>query len=279
MRLRDILILAMTIVLADGRTIRAGRPVVKNVAGYDLPKLMVGSYGSLGLITEVTLKLHVRPHAKRTLLIPVDDLSRGLDLGLKCLAKAYVASGIVISKGVDLPGMPESETCLAYSAEGLQADVEAELELIRKTLSNEGVRHIEESDSLSGIDLWASVLGQAHGNFKVRVGLPVKHLPEYVGSQGAAAQEGPMLCDIANGFIYSSTEPNDLGAARNSLESQRSGALALDGYALVLQSPSEWHGELDPWGYTPASFAIMKAIKSYWDPAGILPKAYLSSGG
>ena len=62
--LRD-LVLGMTIVLADGTIARSGGKVVKNVAGYDLPKLLTGSFGTLGVITEVTFRLH--PLAASTL--------------------------------------------------------------------------------------------------------------------------------------------------------------------------------------------------------------------
>lgn len=62
--LRD-LVLGMTIVLADGTIARSGGKVVKNVAGYDLPKLLTGSFGTLGIITEVTFRLH--PLAANTL--------------------------------------------------------------------------------------------------------------------------------------------------------------------------------------------------------------------
>ncbi len=58
--LRDNLLCA-TVALADGRVIHAGRPLVKNVAGYDLPKVFVGSWGTLGLLTDVTLKLTPLP--------------------------------------------------------------------------------------------------------------------------------------------------------------------------------------------------------------------------
>src|SRR5262249_8238640 len=53
---RDLLI-GVTVVTADGEVVRGGGKVVKNVAGYDLPKLFVGSYGTLGIIVEATLKL------------------------------------------------------------------------------------------------------------------------------------------------------------------------------------------------------------------------------
>ncbi len=61
--LRD-LVLGMTIVLADGTIARTGGKVVKNVAGYDLPKLLTGSFGTLGVITEATFRLHpVQAHS------------------------------------------------------------------------------------------------------------------------------------------------------------------------------------------------------------------------
>ena len=61
-------VLGMRVVLADGRVIRVGGRVVKNVAGYDLCKLFVGSRGTLGLITELTFKLRPRPACERTLV-------------------------------------------------------------------------------------------------------------------------------------------------------------------------------------------------------------------
>jgi glycolate oxidase FAD binding subunit len=72
--LRD-LIIGMTIVLADGTIARSGGKVVKNVAGYDLHKLMTGAFGTLGIITEITFRLHAIPKHERSLTItsPVVD--------------------------------------------------------------------------------------------------------------------------------------------------------------------------------------------------------------
>jgi glycolate oxidase FAD binding subunit len=70
--LRD-LIIGMTIVLADGTIARTGGKVVKNVAGYDLHKLMTGAFGTLGVITEVNFRLHSIPRHVQSFTIPSQD--------------------------------------------------------------------------------------------------------------------------------------------------------------------------------------------------------------
>ncbi len=89
--IRD-LILSVTVALPDGRVIRAGRPVMKNVAGFDLVKLFTGSHGTLGLITEATLKYTAQPRARRSLFLAVDDLRHGLLQARQLLPSSLVAS-------------------------------------------------------------------------------------------------------------------------------------------------------------------------------------------
>ena len=72
--LRD-LVLATTVALGDGRVIRAGRPVVKNVAGYDMPKVFIGAHGTLGLIADVTLKLAPLPRVRASLIAPLEEVN------------------------------------------------------------------------------------------------------------------------------------------------------------------------------------------------------------
>jgi glycolate oxidase FAD binding subunit len=67
------LVLGVTLVLADGTVASAGGKVVKNVAGYDLGKLVCGSHGTLALIARVSLRLHPTPAAARTLVVDTDD--------------------------------------------------------------------------------------------------------------------------------------------------------------------------------------------------------------
>jgi glycolate oxidase FAD binding subunit len=74
--MRD-LVIGVTLVLADGTIASSGGKVVKNVAGYDLAKLLSGSRGRLGLIARVALRLHTRPAAEATVVAEIDD-PRGL---------------------------------------------------------------------------------------------------------------------------------------------------------------------------------------------------------
>jgi glycolate oxidase FAD binding subunit len=100
------LVIGLTLVLADGSIVRGGGKVVKNVAGYDLPKLAVGSYGTLGVIVEVTVKLRPRPDTDR---LVVAWFERVKDAGAG--ARAVMASDLVPS-ALDLAD-PEAVRALA----------------------------------------------------------------------------------------------------------------------------------------------------------------------
>lgn len=92
------LALGMEFVTGDGQTVRSGGRVVKNVAGFDLTRLLVGSWGTLGVITEVTLRLRARPEHRETLVVSVTPTRTGLnDLAarLRALPFTPLASELV----------------------------------------------------------------------------------------------------------------------------------------------------------------------------------------
>jgi glycolate dehydrogenase FAD-binding subunit len=115
------LVIGVTIVLADGTIASSGGKVVKNVAGYDLGKLFCGSEGRLGLIARVALRLHPRPEASRTLIVPVPSAEQAGDLTQELLRAPLAASA------VDLlwPGR------LAVLFEGGRRGVDEQFELAR----------------------------------------------------------------------------------------------------------------------------------------------------
>ncbi|MBI5304854.1 MAG: FAD-binding protein [Chloroflexi bacterium] len=266
---RDV-VLALTVALGDGRVIRAGRPVVKNVAGYDLAKAFIGSFGTLGLITEVTLKVASHPRARRTLVAPMDDFSRGVAWGVQLLPRALSASSVVLTNA-RVEGVT-SRFALAYTAEGLREDVDAELEQVRETLRANGATALIENASLSGTDIWASALANALGESRgvIRAGVPAKAIAEFARTHSSALERDAFVVDIASGMVYAAPPAREIENARTQLTAFRQSAHALDGYAIAMSVPDEWRGALDVWGESPASLDVMRALKARWDPRGIL---------
>ncbi|HYC51354.1 MAG TPA: FAD-binding protein [Gemmatimonadaceae bacterium] len=104
---RDV-VLGLEFVSGAGDTIRAGGRVVKNVAGFDLTRLVIGSWGTLGVVTEVTVRLRARPQSMRTLLLqPRADAAALNELAVKLralpftpLAAELVNAGLAMRLGV-----------------------------------------------------------------------------------------------------------------------------------------------------------------------------------
>src|SRR5437588_625468 len=267
--LRD-LVLCATVVLADGRVIRTGRSVIKNVAGYDLTKVFIGSHGTLGLISDITLKIAVTPRAQRTLLVPLDDLRHGLVWARKLLPLALIASAIVLCKGCNLPGMPQSAYVLAYTAEGVPEDVQAELDQVRQALRTSGAPESLEVEGPSGTDMWSALLGNSTGKLQVRIGVAAKDVASYLNDQAGGLNRGTFLADMSSGLVYAMMPSDDVDEAKKWLERLRQSALAIDGYAVVMHMPDAWWGVVDRWGYRPQAIDLMRGLKERWDPRGVL---------
>ncbi len=267
--IRDNLLCA-TVALADGRVIRAGRPVVKNVAGYDLPKVFVGSCGTLGVLTEVTLKLIPRPRACRSLLVPAEQASQGLAWGTRLVTTALVASTIALWSGGTTF---ESPFTLVYTAEGMVQDVEAEIEEVKRRLRQMGAPAPLEVDGSPGMERWVRLLERvppADKALVVRVGLPPRHVEAFWQTHGRWLEQGALMVDLPHGLVYVQAEHADEEAARAWLNALTTRVRALDGYTWVVDAPSAWGLAGQRRGYTPAALDLMRALKGRWDPKGAL---------
>jgi D-lactate dehydrogenase (cytochrome) len=262
--LRDLL-LATTVVLPEGRLIRAGRPVVKNVAGYDLPKLFVGAHGTLGLLAEVTLKLSPAPRARETLLVPIEDLGRGLKLGVGLLRVCLTASALLLCPGVEV-GV-SAPYALIYTAEGLPEDVEAELNQVRALLQEKGVEGGHPGQVFSGSQAWADWMARAApvdadaSAPLYRIGVPPKDLPVLMTERLPGYGDADFFADLANGLLYLQGG-DDMASLQQAIGK-------LGGYAVLLAAPVDDLALKDPWGYTPESIDLMRSLKARWDPHGL----------
>ena len=255
--LRD-LVLAVTNVLPDGRIIRAGKPVVKNVAGYDLVKLFIGAHGTLGAITEVTFKVLPFPRARATLVVPVENRARGTELGSQLLRVCLVASSLLLCQGCAIPEA-SAPLALVYTAEGVAEDVAAELAQARDVIRAHGFAEPMPSET-SGTDVWANFVGAKSDALTLRAGVPPKDLATFIA--GIDLDAATLVADFASGMVY---------VRGANLAALRQAARQRGGYAVALDA-----SEADAWGHTPDALDLMRALKTKWDPRGLCnPDAFV----
>ena len=283
------LVLAVTVALPDRRVIRAGRPVVKNVAGYDLPKVFLGAYGTLGLIADVTLKLAPLPRARASLIAPVEDIGRGLEWGVQLLQLCLNASALLLIRSTTNDQPPATgafdwssvvsrrSSALIYTAEGSPEDVRAELAEVHSALQIHGASEIIEVETPSGSDIWAGWLAAAPSDVSgsqnaitLRVGTAPRDLPDVLrmimmagdAQNGDAVPDWSFVADLANGLIYL-RGVGDVAAVRRS-------AHAVEGYAIVLPLANAPQIAFDVWGHIPDSLDLMHALRKRWGAGGLL---------
>ena len=163
-------VLALEAVLADGRVIRAGSAAPKTSAGYDLLGLLIGSEGTLAVITELTLRLHGIPEHAVVLRIAFPDVAAaaraavaivGAGVGVTRieLIDGWTASAINAHQGTDLLPVPT----LFVEADGTEQSVASDLELVRAVAEEEGAEDVvAERDPTARARLWAARHVAAH---------------------------------------------------------------------------------------------------------------------
>ncbi|MFC0526820.1 FAD-binding oxidoreductase [Phytohabitans kaempferiae] len=152
---RDLLI-GVTVVLADGTVARSGGHVIKNVAGYDLGKLLCGSFGTLGVIAEVVLRVHPLPPAARTVSIPCDA------------AEAVEITGRVLEARLEPSALEWCGGELLARYEGVESSVE------RRAAATPGGTMLSFLEAEAA---WRRVAAVSDGDLVVRCGSRPSQLP------------------------------------------------------------------------------------------------------
>jgi len=249
--IRDLL-LCMTVILPNGRVIDAGKPLVKNVAGYDLPKLFIGSFGCLGMITSVTFKVLAHPKARFAYSIPVRDPAQAIRTGLSVYQQTSNTSAILWIKEKDaLQGN------LICTFEGLPEDIQIEASLLQHMASANHLASIDSIEGNNGSTIWADwVRSGCDRGPLVKYGVAPGDLLELIGNLPDQTASNGVLIDIANGCLY-------LGNDEHACLAQK--AVALNGYAIdISKTPPDSNRIFKDRSGTP----LLKALKQRWDPSG-----------
>jgi glycolate oxidase FAD binding subunit len=264
--MRD-LVIGVTLVLPDGTVAHAGGHVIKNVAGYDLSKLMYGSLGTLGLIAEVVVRLHPRPEASATVLIP-SSVQEATARSLELLAAPLEPCAV---EWVGDPRDGASSGRLAVRFEGTGAGVEAQTATWRGRLDG------ATADVLVGENeaaLWQE-FARAH---RAEPGQSVAFAGTLPSRSAAMAEALANAADAAGVDVHvASSCALGLHTARftgppaqqaAAFDTWRRAVLALGGTVLLRDRPDALDGAVDPLGPAPSAVHLLRAVKSRLDPEG-----------
>ena len=252
--LRDLLI-GITFVRADGVVAKAGGRVVKNVAGYDFGKLLTGSYGTLGVITEVALRCHPLPTTQRVVSIDVPDGEVAADLALGVLRSQVVPSAVEVHQPAAGP------VTVIVLIEGVESGLGARADAVRELLGA-GAAIGDLPDSFGHYPFGSGDLGLKITTTLTGVG-PILSAAQNLGNR----HDVPIsVRGSVAGVLYAAMPADsDPVAAARVLAEMRALAATYDGTVVVLTGPVETRRALDVWGPI-SGLDLMRRLKDQLDP-------------
>ena len=252
---RDLLI-GITVVRADGVVAKAGGRVVKNVAGYDLGKLMIGSFGTLAVIVDATFRLHPLPAARTWVSAPAASPAEAQRLVQSVLHAQAVPAAIEVEWGAD-PGTGVVSVLL----EGREDGVAGRAASVRALLGQTAVESATDPDATYPWDITAAGDDRATA-FKLTFAL--SGLADVLQT---ATETGVRLRGSAGaGVAYAALAPGTpVDVARSALDRLRRTCTGRGGSAVVLDAPAGVKSGLDVWGPVPA-LDLMSRVKDQFDP-------------
>ena len=269
---RDLLI-GVNLAMADGRLVKAGGHVVKNVAGYDLGRLISGSFGTLAVIVDATFKLLPIPRASATLVASYTDAERLAHDAVSISASQVepLACDVRVSAIDVLPtGSTSHETCqLLLRLASSPSAVDAQIESARRLTQRDGQLMVGEAES----SVWKEQvrLPWRDGGAVVRMAwLPAKLadvLTLIHEVQRMAGGQLSMVGRVGAGAGLLRIEGDEL---TQSAIVRRLRASVLVGNVTVLRGSRELKSLVDVWGEPTASMKVLQSLKRSLDPAGIL---------
>jgi glycolate dehydrogenase FAD-binding subunit len=278
------LVIGITLVRADGVVARGGGKVVKNVAGFDLPRLFCGSLGTLGLVAEVVFRLHPLPEASATVTVEGLDaaevrarVTAAQDERLEPVALAALGDG--------------GRFRLAFRFEGFGPGVAEQTERLLAVLARlaPGGRAAERLAGRDEIALWALHEAQRRGDVRARASFAPASLVAAVDALRpleGALQGGGIVLHPLLGIALVAGRLDDAPAAARAVEGARA-VLArgvgaprpgVAGTLVLTAAPAALRALVDPWGPPPPALELMRRLKREFDPDGRLSPGRFAGG-
>ena len=285
---RDWLI-GIKVVHSDGVVTKSGGKVVKNVSGYDLNKLYVGSLGTLGVIVEATFKLAPLPADVKTLFATYPSISSATASAQELLRQSFTPHALHVINRQVIGRIPELNTKADHEAAvlvlfaGRKAAVERKANDSAAVMKGSGAVAVEALSRAEGDAVWQSTTNLGWEEVSPpELTMRVTTLPSYIDkfvemadSMGEPNSPPGLVADVGSGLLRllwwaedrsPSVEAN-LIARINGL---REVARRHSGHVVVEWCPLEVKRHIDVWGDLPEGMDIMRRVKDQLDPTGIL---------
>jgi glycolate oxidase FAD binding subunit len=284
-------VVGMKFITGEGTLVKAGGRVVKNVAGYDLSKMMIGSLGSLGIITEINFKAFPLPRQTATYVMAFPDSCRALEARTKIIRSVWQPQAIELldPRGAQLASVPSLSSeywSLVVSVGGVEKVIdryETDFNNLARTLKAASFAVLRQEDERALWDSVGNLLVRAResnpGFSVVKAALPLTQVGPFLakGEQVAARYELPTAATAHAGsgiaFLYLLPPPEMADANRRMAQSITEMIHAgnnLSGRVTVPWCPTEVKRDVNVWGPLRDDFSLMKKLKAQFDPDRIL---------
>jgi len=265
---RDLL-LGCAVVGARGVVVRSGGRVVKNVAGYDLPKLHVGALGTVGVIVEATFKVRPRPERESAVVVACPTVASAAAVAL-AVRDAFDPLWLEVAGSRGLGDGPGSGAAVAVGVAGSTAEVEHGCARVRSVAEAHGCRATSADDGaalrvrLSDFDTEPAAALLRAATLPSEVGAVLEAVESTAREQGVKLRT---LAHAANGIVrIAVARPEPVAALVRAL---RPGLEASGGSLVVHRATPDVKATVDPWGDPGSGRGLMRRIKQAFDPDGV----------
>jgi glycolate oxidase FAD binding subunit len=287
---RDMIIGAKA-VFPNGDIVTSGGKTVKNVSGYDLCKLLIGSYGTLGILCEMTFKLLPLPEQTATLLLPYETLEGAVQISKELLRSQYLPSSMEILNGLaseklNLPMNSRGNYLVAIGLDGVTEAIERQISEMGERATGNGALKVEVLRSGPHLSFWQSVRDFSDRMMKagerfvlLKSNFLISRCGDVMDRYEKIAKESGvdcgLICHSGNGILFSYVFVGQRAGSRRELIFSMIREFSLvavknEGNLIVESSPPALKKKLDIWGDSRGDYAVMRRLKQEIDPKRIL---------